>query len=247
MKARSVIQQFMVCLLFIIPLYANSPTAPEILARCIKHLYAGSSIAIWEVKIIRPAGYDKFYQMKIFSKGRKKMLAQFLAPAREVGRALLCNGDIMRLYLPDISKSIRVSPEQLFMGSDFSHGDLMQIDLEQDYQVHLLGTEKLETDSCYVLELTAQNPKVAYNKIQFWIRQPDFLPVRQEYYTLSGKLLKILTYSQPQNMGGVIRPTVLTMINVLTPEEKTVVTWLEMRTDVKLSDYLFTQQYLEKQ
>jgi outer membrane lipoprotein-sorting protein len=236
---------FMILLLF--PLYAAGQSASEILDRSIKLLYGESAIAICDVKIIRPAVYDKKYKMKFYNKGRKKMLAQFLAPAREVGRALLCNGDVMRLYLPDIAKSIRISPEQLFLGSDFTHRDLLQLDLEQDYESKLLPADESAGDSCFVLELTAKNGNVAYNKIKFWIGKKDYLPVRQEYFSLSGKLLKVLLYTQPQKMGGLIRPSVLSMINVLHPQDKTVIIWLELQTDVALSDYLFTQQYLDKQ
>jgi outer membrane lipoprotein-sorting protein len=238
------------CYLFMLlffPLCAAGQSGPEILYRSIQLLYGKSSIAICEVKIIRPAIYDKVYKMKFYNKGRKKMLAQFLAPARDAGRAVMCNGDIMRLYLPDISKSIRISPEQLFLGSDFTHGDLLQLDLEQDYVSNLLPAEETAGDSCFVLELTAKNRRVAYDKIKFWIVKENYLPLRQEYFSLSGKRLKILQYTLPQVMGGQMRPTVLTMINVLRPQDRTVITWLELQTDVALSDYLFTQQHLEKQ
>ncbi len=240
-------KRYFIIILFLFPLYAAGQSAPQILARSIQLLYGESSIAICEVNIVRPAIYDKMYKMKFYNKGRKKMLAQFLAPAREVGRALLCNGEIMRLYLPDIAKSIRISPEQLFMGSDFTHGDLLQLDLEQDYDAILLSDEVPAGDSCYVLELNAKNHRVAYNKIKFWIAKKNYLPLRQEYFSLSGKLLKVLQYTQLQKMGGLIRPIVLTMFNVLHPQDKTVITWLELQTGAALSDYLFTQQYLDKQ
>jgi outer membrane lipoprotein-sorting protein len=239
--------RYSVVLLLIADLYAAGPSASEILARANRFIYAETSVSVCEVRIERSALYEKMYKMKFYNKGRKKMLAQFLAPAREVGRALLANGDIMRLYLPTIAKSIRISPEQLFMGSDFTHGDLLQLDLQRDYAALLVDSQKLDTDSCFVLELSAQNQDVAYAKIKFWIRQRDYLPLQQEFYSLSGKPLKILKYSDQRMMAGILRPTVLTMTNLINPQDKTVVTWLEMETGVDLADYLFTQQYLEKQ
>ncbi len=225
---------------------AQNMTAEAILAKADKINTAYTAVYKMEMRLKRPGRSDKVYQMKISKKGNDKILGLFLAPSKVEGRAFLRNGDKMYLYEPTIGKIIPLSPKQMMAGGDFSNGDIMRLNLAEDYHAKLLGIEVMENDSCYVLELKAKNRSIAYDMIKYWIKKDNFFPLRQEFYTLSGKLLKILKYSEPKMMGGRVRPTVLIMTNTLKKKYKTILTFLEMKTNVKLSDYLFRKQYLER-
>ncbi|MFX0137265.1 MAG: outer membrane lipoprotein-sorting protein [Candidatus Hodarchaeota archaeon] len=225
----------------------NAQTGDEILRKANEKNNVYTCIYDMEMKLVRPEKDDIVYKLRTFKKGDDKMLIRFLDPPKVVGRVFLKDGKRMWLYMPSIKKSIRVSSKQMALGGDFSHGDLMRINLPKDYNATLLRIETYKEKECYVLELKAKDRTISYDKIKYWIRKNDLFPVRQEFYTLSGKLLKIMTYKDSVYFGGQKRPKTLIMENTLKKGYMTVLTMIDMQVDVTLSDYMFKKQNLERQ
>lgn len=236
-----------VFILLILKVPGKAQTGDEILRKANEKNNVHTCIYDMEMKLVRPEKDDIVYKLRNFKKGDDKMLIRFLDPPKVVGRAFLKDKKRLWLYMPSIKKSIRVSSKQMALGGDFSHGDLMRINLSEDYNATLLGIEKFEGKECYVLELKAKDRTISYDKVKYWIRRNDLFPVRQEFYTLSGKLLKIMTYKGSAYLGGQTRPKTLYMENTLKKGYMTVLTMIEMQVNVTLSDYMFKKQNLERQ
>lgn len=56
---------------------------------------------------------------EVFSRGADKSLMKITAPARDKGKKILLNGDNLWMFMPDISRPIRLSAKENFMGSTF--------------------------------------------------------------------------------------------------------------------------------
>jgi hypothetical protein len=198
-----------------------------------------------EMVTVKSDGRKLVRRMKVLSHGPDKVLVEFHYPAREKGRALLMVDDNMWMAIPDLGRTIRVSAHQRLMGSDFSNGDVVRINLAKDYTAQLSRTEVIDDIDTYLLELKANNRKVSYSRILYWVRQDNFWPIRLEFYALSGRLLKTLTYTRFAEAAGRVRPVSMTMESPLHTGQKTLMTFSDMRR-TELSNDIFRKSYLER-
>ncbi len=186
-------------------------------------------------------GRTRTFSMKLWKKDADKFRVKFSSPADDRNMEVLRVGDNMWQYVPNLKRAIRISPKQEFHGGDFSNADMLRVNLAADYTAAL---DEADSDSEWLLELTAKTDEVAYHRVMYWIRKSDFMPLRQEFYTKSGKLVRKLELSDPKKFGKLVRPSRYVMRNMLVPARWTELEW----TGFALKDYadnaLFQQSRL---
>lgn len=180
---------------------ATPPNADDLLKRSDAYRNGWPSFVV-NVKITNyesgKSDEEKLYQVS--QKGTDRTYVEFMSP-RDKGRHLLMLGDDMWIYLPDTSRPVRITPLERLSG-DASNGDVARTNYSVDYTPKYLRTEKVGTDECYVLELTAKRKGATYQRIMYWIRAADARPIRAEFYLTSGKHIKSATFDQYQDFGG---------------------------------------------
>ena len=221
-------------------------SADEILDEAMNNTYPQTYQMIAQMVSVKPDKDDRVYKMEIFKKDNDKMLIVFTEPARERDRKILRNGNNVWMYIPNVRRVLKIAEKQSVMGGDFSNADLMRLDLVSDYTSSLAGEEELDGVEVYKLELKAKDRSVAYDRAVVWVRKDNLLPVRSEFYTLSGKLLKILLYSDLREIGGRIRPAKMTMENTLQEGRLTVFILDELEIKETLPNNIFTKTYLSR-
>ena len=73
-----------------------------------------------------------------------------------------------------------------------------------------------------MLELFAVDRGVTYQRVLFWVKAANSHPVKAEFYTASGRLLKTALYEKFERMAGKLRPTRLVMEDALRKGEQSV-------------------------
>ena len=133
---------------------------------------------------IEPDGKKKEYVLFTAKKGRDKIVALFLDPPSEKGRATLRLGDNMWLYIPNVGKPIRITSLQSVIGGVFNNADILALDYSVEYNV-----EKVEEAGArYILSLKARTTAVAYDRLKMWvdfgggIRRPAMLETDSPLY-----------------------------------------------------------------
>jgi len=71
-----------------------------------------------------------------------------------------------------------------------------------DYTPVFVRMEKVGTEECYLLELTAKRKGATYQRILYWLRVEDARPLRAEFYLTSGKHIKSATFDEYGLSGG---------------------------------------------
>jgi outer membrane lipoprotein-sorting protein len=137
---------------------------------------------------------------EVSQKGTDKTYVEFMSP-RDKGRHLLMLGDDMWIYLPDTSRPVRITPLERLSG-DASNGDIARTNYAVDYTAAYIRDEKVGSENCYVLDLTARRKGATYQRIVYWIRVDDARPVRAEFYLTSGKRIKSATFDEYAPAGG---------------------------------------------
>ena len=105
-----------------------------------------------------------------------------------------------------------------FHGGDFANTDILRVNLLADYDVRSLASPVADE---YLLELRAKNDSISYSRIVYAIRKRDFMPQRQEFFTASAKMIRKLTFTEPRAFGKHVRPSHLTMENLLVVGRRT--------------------------
>ncbi len=134
--------------------------------------------------------------------GNDKTLVKTLEPARDRGRDLLMMGEEMWAYIPNLKRSVRVSLSQKLTGQA-ANGDISRMRWAEDYSSRIEKDEPTE----WVLALEARKKGLTYERLRVWVSKKDFRPVRAEYLTASGKVLKRARFEGYQQMAGRLRPT----------------------------------------
>ncbi len=191
---------------------------------------------------IEPDGRKKEFVLYTVKKGQDRMVALFLSPASEKGRATLRLGDNMWLYIPNVGKPLRITSLQSVVGGIFNNSDILRLDYHVEYNAEKI-TDQGES---YLLELKAKSAAVAYDRLKMQVDKKSLLPTTIECYAISGMLIKTLRYAKTEDFGdGLIRPSVLETDSPLNKGYRSVMIFAKVRKK-ELADEVFTLNYLSK-
>lgn len=147
-----------------------------------------------KVSITDNDGTDKktsVYRVQI--KDPRVSLVEQIEPERARGRKLLLKDFDMWLYTPNMKRATRISMEQKLTG-EVSNGDLSRTNFAEDYTATVLSEEKINGKAAVKLELIGNNKNVTYKKIHYWVDKATNVPLKSQFFALSGKLLKEAVY-----------------------------------------------------
>ncbi len=142
--------------------------------------------------------------------GQLQSLTRFRSPAEVAGIAFLMlerggSDSEQYIYLPGTGKTrrlVRSDRDKSFMGSDFTNADMESRDTRVANHKRL-ADEDVGGVKAYVLEsIPKKDSGSTYSKIETWVRQDNFLPLRIRFYDKSGKLLKTLYTKRIKTVEG---------------------------------------------
>ena len=237
---------FVLCFLWPQPAVAAAPSGAEIMAALDRALNSYQGTILMDLTVVRPGGTPRTSRIQVYISGTEKMCLRYLEPARERGQGYLRVGDEIWMYLPNAKRALRMSGRQNLQGTDLANDDLLRLDLFRDYHPVLVGEETEGGAECWVVQLTTANPSLTYGRMIYWVRKADYLPVKTEYYSFAGKLLKTMYYKEIQEIGGLVRPVRMEVHSNLREGYQTILTMIEADFSTKVDDDVFTRDFLEQ-
>ena len=143
--------------------------------------------------------------------GVDKAFTEYLSPARETGTKMLKIDDKLFTYSPQTDRIIQISGHMLrqsVMGSDMSYNDIMEDKpLDQLYSATIEEEVLIDGRACVVLYLESLVDDLSYPKRRAWVDLEYFLPIKEELYAKSGKLLKSTSMDGIRKIQGRWFPT----------------------------------------
>jgi outer membrane lipoprotein-sorting protein len=140
-----------------------------------------------------------------YAEGEERMLLAFTNPEEKGQKILRLSGEIY-LYFPEAEEILHLQGAALkesVLGSDFSYEDLTgEESLLERYEPRLLGAERIEDREHFVLELKARKRGAAFPLEKIWVDAERYVPLKAEYYALSGKLLKEMEVLEVKSVSG---------------------------------------------
>lgn len=238
-------------LLLSLPLYsfAQELTPQEIVKRSDDLMRGDTSQGRYKMTVTTP-NWTRTLDLLAYSVGRDKTFIRILSPAKEAGITTLRLKNNMWNYLPKVERTIKIPPSMMlqpWMGSEFSNDDLVkESSVVYDYDHKIIAEETLGSDLAWKIELLPK-PKAAvtWGKLIYWIRKADFVPVRQEFYSEDGKLIKVLEYSQVKQMSDRAIPTLWKMSSLINAGHITIIEISEVTFNQPIADNIFTLSNLK--
>ena len=176
---------------------------------------------------------------------------EYLSPPREKGTKMLKLGNKLWTYSPQTDRVIQISGHMLrqsVMGSDISYNDMMEDrPLEELYEATLEGSVDIDGRDHWIMFLETRVTGLSFPKRRAWIDKEYLLPVKEELYAKSGKLLKTSTMSGVRKIQGRWFPSQFIYKDELKRNSKGT-EWIidEIAFDIDIPDSRFSKALLRK-
>ena len=183
--------------------------------------------------------------------GTDKAFTEYLSPPREQGSKMLKLDDILLTYSPQTDRIIQISGHMLrqsIMGSDMSYNDVMEDKpLDQLYTATFEGEEYIDDRKCYILFLESKVDGISYPKRREWVDAEYFLPIKEELYAKSGKLLKSTSMDGIKKIGDRWFPSRFVFKDELKKNSKGT-EWIinDIQFDQDIPEIIFSKSNLRK-
>ncbi len=230
-------------------LAAQQPSGDEIVRRVDANMFAESRIMTSRM-VVHGERDTRTIESRTWQRGTRDAYTEYLAPARERGTKMLKLGDDLWTYDPGTDRTIMISGSMLrqsVMGSDLSYEDMMEDPrLERSYTATVAGAEDVDGRRCWVVQLTGKVEGLAYETRRLWVDAERWVPLREDLYAKSGRLLKTLRLSDVRQSGGRWLPMHALYRDVMKTGGGTEFVIESVSFDAPLPAYLFSKAALRK-
>lgn len=175
----------------------------------------------------------------------EKFTIIMLKPDTQKGQGYFSAGDDLWFYDPESRKFAYSSLKESFQDSDAQNSDFSSSTLAKDYSITETAEAKLGSIPVYVITLVGKDKLVAVAKRKMWIRTDNYLPLKEEHYSVSDRLMRTIAYPKYQSVSGKFVPLSILIVDNLKAGEKTQITFASPSVS-KLPDSVFSKEYLER-
>ena len=229
---------------------ADEMSVKDIIKAMDKNLNAKSRVLTSKM-VVHGRRSSRTIESKNWVVGIDQAFTEYLSPPREAGTKMLKLNDKLWTYSPQTDRVIQISGHMLrqsVMGSDMSYNDMMEDrTMEQIYKASISGSEKINNRDHWIIKMEARIKGLPYPKRKAWVDKEYFLPIKEELYAKSGKLLKTSTLSNIKKIKGRWFPSKFKFKDELKRNSKGtewIIEKIEFDTDIKESR--FTKALLRK-
>ena len=224
-------------------------TAGEIIRKIDDNLSARNRVTESAMTIHGRRG-SRTLTAKSYAEGTRKAFTEYLSPAAERGTKMLKLEGQLWIYSPGTDRTVQISGHllrQSVMGSDLSYEDMMDDrKLAEIYEPLIAGEEELDGRPVWILELSARVSDAAYPRQKLWVDRERFVPLRQELYARSGKLLKTALLSDLQRVGGRWYPMQVLYKDMLKQGKGTEFRTIQIAFDQAIPEWIFSKAALKQ-
>lgn len=239
----------LITIIILITLSVSAQDATQIIEKVDANMSSDNRIFESEMTIHGRRG-SRTVVSKSYSEGNEKSFTEYLSPALEKGTKMLKLEKQLWIYSPSTDRTIQISGHMLrqsVMGSDLSYEDMMDDrKLTDVYVAKVAGEEVIDGRKTYLLELTAKVEDVSYHSQKMWVDTERFVPLKQELYAKSGKLLKQMEMRDVIQVQGRWFPSTVVYKDMLKQGDGTEFKITKIQFDQEIPAYIFTKAVLKQ-
>jgi len=199
-----------ICILFLGILLSNDVNVDEIIKKVDENLFSKNR-KLKSKMIVHGKRMSRTIESESWIIGTDSAYTEYISPPREAGTKMLKIDNVLLTYTPRTDRVIQISGHMLnqsVMGSDMSYNDIMEDKpLDQLYSATIEKEVLIDGRACVILYLESLVDDLSYPKRRAWVDLEYFLPIKEELYAKSGKLLKSTSMDGIRKIQGRWFPT----------------------------------------
>lgn len=181
---------------------SSAKIAPDEILKKADEIRNPSNAFFLDIQVNSTEDAQEPHEFHVAIQGNDKTRIETLHPKRDRGRNMLMLGENMWVFVPNLKREVRVSLNQKLTGQA-ANGDISRMRWSGDYTPTITN----QNDKEWELTLVANKKGLTYDRIKVWVEKNSFRPLRAEYLTGAGKVLKKATFGGYKNIAGGVRPT----------------------------------------
>ena len=212
----------------------------------------------------RGYGTQKYSVKMIIEKGNRTQVKTFFGYGKERGDKsymeftnpedkgvkYLKIEDELWIYLPEADDIMKISGHLLrqgMMGSDLSYEDMMRDEeLEDMYDVKLVGSEKIRGVDCHKVELIAKVRDALYARQVVYVDKKRPVALKMDLFARGDRLIKTMEQFNVKTIQGRYVPMKMEIRDMRRKDSLTTLEFVSVAFDVKISNSVFTSSYLKR-
>jgi hypothetical protein len=200
--------------------------------------------------VISGRGGSRTVESQSWIRGTEESFTEYLAPPRDRGTKMLKLRDQLWTYFPSTDRTILIAGHMLrqsVMGSDLSYEDLMEDPhLFDMYSAEVIREEVFADRNCWVLRLEAKDTSPSYHSREMWVDQERFVPLKENRFAKSGKLLKTTEVTRVERQGDRWVAREMVFKDVLKSGDGTTFVIESIEFDAEIPPHLLTKAALRR-
>ena len=237
--------------LFLAGLTAEALDSPRAIMDRVDRVLRGASSRGVATMVVVTRHWERSLTMEVWSLGSDYSLVRVVSPAKEAGTSTLKASRDIWNYLPKVDRTIKIPAAMMmgaWMGSHFTNDDLIKESrLVEDYEIET--TFEGSRDGVKVWEFTLtpkEEAAVVWGRIEYQVRQRDFMPLWARYYDEDGELVRTLSFGDFRRMGGRLIPAFMDMQPHDKPGERTTMRYNQLQFNVDIDKSFFSLRSLRR-
>ena len=241
-------QLIFLALIFLNLQASSQPSGKDILNLIDKNLTSKTRILTAKM-VISGARESRTIEFNSWAEGEKKAYTEYTSPAREKGTKMLKMEDKLWIFSPSTDRIIQITGQMLrqsVMGSDLSYEDMMEDPaMANHYNASVTAQDTADNRKCWILQLNALKEGEAYEVRRIWVDQERNIPLKEELYGKSGKLLKRTSLTDVQKIQGRWFPMKMIFKDMLRSGDGTQFIISSIKLDETIPDDIFSKASLK--
>ncbi len=206
----------------------------------------GDFSAVYTIIAERPGQEREVTQARLFRRDvNDQFLILILQPEVQRGQGYLQIDENVWFYDPDSRRFERTTIRDNVQGSDAQNADFNRNSFGTDYEVTDAREGRLGNFDVWILDLAATSTDVAYDRVRLWVRKDMPLVLKQEDYSVSGRLMRTSLYPRYERVGEKLLPKQVLIVDELNEGRRTQLTMSDATTR-PIPDSVFSRAYLER-
>lgn len=206
----------------------------------------GDFSAVYTIIAERPGQEREVTQARLFRRDiNDQFLILILQPEVQRGQGYLQVDENVWFYDPESRRFERTTIRESVQGSDAQNADFNRNSFGSDYRVTDAQEGRLGSFDVWILDLAATTSNVAYDRVRLWVRKDVPLVLKQEDYSVSGRLMRTSLYPRYERVGEKLLPKQVLIVDELDEGRRTQLTMSDATTR-PIPDSVFTRAYLER-
>jgi outer membrane lipoprotein-sorting protein len=239
---------YILILILIAAPLSGQPSGKELLSLIDRNLSAKTRVMSARM-IVGGARGSRTIEFNAWTEGDKRSFTEYTNPAREKGTKMLKLEDKLWIFSPSTDRIIQITGQMLrqsVMGSDLSYEDMMNdADLSSHYKATVTGSDTVQGRKCWILRLEAISDNESYQVRVSFIDKERFVPLGEELYAKSGKLLKKTVLSDIRQIQGRWYPMKMVYKDMLKSGDGTQFIIESLKLDEPVPENIFSKASLK--